>query len=122
MAAGTVPQTASDWAFGSWAFAVEVAMVVGAGVVGYRLASAMGRGVGWLAAAGAVLLVGVFWAMWMSPNADHRLPVLPRVIVASLLVLAVAYGLWRTGSTTYAAWFGPLGVLGMVIAQPALAS
>lgn len=83
MAAGTVPQTASDWAFGSWAFAVEVAMVVGAGVVGYRLASAMGRGVGWLAAAGAVLLVGVFWAMWMSPNADHRLPVLPRVIVAS---------------------------------------
>lgn len=122
MAAGMVPLTASEWAFGGWAFAVEVAMVVGAGVVGYRLAVTTGRGVGWLAAIGAVVLVGFLWAMWMSPNADHRLPLVPRVIVASLLVLAVAYGLWRTGSTTYAAWFGALGVLGMVIAQPAQAS
>lgn len=119
-AQGGGPSTALEWALGAWAFAVELGIVIGAGVVGYRLARPHGAGWAWAAAFAAAAAIGFLWAMWMSPSADARLQVWPRVAVAALLVLVVAYGLWRTSHASVALWFAAIGVLGMAIAQPAL--
>lgn len=56
----------------------------------------------------------------MAPTADHRLTLWVRVAAACVLVLLVAFGLWPTGSPLAGGVFAVLGVLGMLIAQPAL--
>lgn len=115
-----VPETPLEWALGVWAFLVELTIVVGAGLVAFRLARRFGSAGAWLAAVAAVAAVGVLWAIWMAPTADHRLPLWPRVAVACVLVLVVAVGLWRTGSPLTGGAFAVVGVLGMMIAQPGL--
>lgn len=118
--ANTVPGTPLEWTLGAWAFLVELAIVIGAGLVAFRLVREVGLAGAWAAAIAAAAAVGVLWAIWMSPNADHRLPLWPRVAVACALVLLVAVGVWRTGSPVFAGTFAALGVLGMLVAQPAL--
>lgn len=58
--------------------------------------------------------------IWMAPTADHRLKLWVRVAAACVLVLLVAFGLWRTGSPLAGGAFAVLEGVGMLIAQPAL--
>ncbi|NNG18201.1 DUF2568 domain-containing protein [Naumannella sp. ID2617S] len=112
--------TPLQWALGAAAFAVELALVVVSGVVRFRFARGWGIGLAIAAAVVGVLALGAIWALFMSPNADHRLPLWPRVAGACLLVLATAAALARTGSPRTAATYAIAGCLVMPIAQPAL--
>lgn len=76
--------TTFAWSFAAVAFAIELALVVCVAVVGWRHA-------GWAGAVAAVALVGCFWALVMSPNAGHRLPHVPRLAVAGVLLAGAGH-------------------------------
>lgn len=113
--------TAADWIFGTAAFAVEIALAVAAATAGYRLVAA--RSSSFLAAivAGIALasLIAI-WATWMSPNADHRLDTIGRLILGCLLIALVAGGLIGAGASTFGWILGIAGVIITVAAQIAL--
>ncbi len=92
------------------AFVTEVALFGGVGAVAFHLAG--GGGTGWVAGVAATLAVLVLWGAFMAPKARWRLAVAPRTAVAVVLVWGTAYGLLRTGSTTWG-WF--VGVAGLAI-------
>lgn len=116
------PSSAGQWAVGTVAFAVEIALVAIGGIVGYRLAYQLGTAGRWSAAAVAVVVLVAIWARWMAPAADDRLPATGRVLLAAVLIGLVAVGMWATGSPAVALVFGIVGIAAMAIGQPLLDS
>lgn len=117
---GTAPETALEWIAGTAAFAVEIALVVTAGVVAHRLASPGGPVAAWAGAVLGVAAVIAVWSRWMSPQADHRLDLAGRLLLGCTLVVAVALGAGLTGSTTWALLLGIGGVAVTATAQTLL--
>jgi hypothetical protein len=85
------------WGVASFAFACELALAVGLGVVAWRLAHPSGVTIGIVA---AVLVPTAFiglWAVFMSPKAPRRLPAWPRATIAGVACVAVGSGLVAVG-------------------------
>lgn len=118
--AGPELMTAREWIAGGAAFIVEIALVVGAWTGAYRWAGGGTRGViaGIIA---VVVLIGI-WSTFMSPKADHRLPLLWRVLLGSALAVVIGVLLWRTEQPTFGLILAGTGVLVTAIAQPLLNS
>ena len=96
------------------AFAVELALFGGVGAVAH---GAVGGGLrGWLAAAVATAGVIVLWGLFMAPKGKFRLAPGVRVVVASALCLATAYGLVDAGWSVWG-WFVGIAGLAVVAAQ-----
>ncbi|MEO6957592.1 MAG: DUF2568 domain-containing protein [Antricoccus sp.] len=113
--------TTGDWIFGTAAFAVEIALAVGAAMIGYRYVVARGSAI-WAAIAAVIalaLLVSI-WATWMAPNADHRLGLAGRLILGTALILIVAAGLIGTGANTFGWTLGAVGIVVTLAAQVAI--
>ncbi|MEJ7649814.1 MAG: DUF2568 domain-containing protein [Nakamurella sp.] len=112
------PETPLEWIAGTGAFAVEIALGVTWGVVGYRLGSRIAGPVGgWIGVVIAVVALVAVWSTWMSPNADHRLGLTGRLVLGCGLILLAAAAAWLTGSTTWALILGVGGIAVTVAAQ-----
>ena len=102
------------WVAAVAAFLSEIALFVGAGYAAARIAPGA-----WAIPAVilVVVLLGLTWNRWMSPNADHRLRPGHRMLFGCALFLGVAAVLSAAG-----VWWGPvLGLAGCaatVVAQP----
>lgn len=110
-----------DWIFGTAAFAVEIALAVGAAMIGYRYVAAR-TSVFWAVIAAVIALAGLvtIWATWMAPNADHRLNLTGRLILGTALIIVVAAGLIGTGAHTFGWTLGAVGLVVTLAAQVAI--
>lgn len=110
-----VPETPLDWAVGTAAFLVELALAGTLAVAAYRLA---GGGIGgWIAGAAALVGLFVVWGTWMSPKAGHRLPVAGRLLLGCGLVLLVAALAYWSGLQAWGWWLGIGGLVVTAVAQ-----
>lgn len=117
---GNAPENAIEWIAGTAAFAVEIALVVTAGVIAHRLASPGGSVAAWAGAVLGVAAVVAVWSRWMSPQADHRLDLAGRLLLGCGLVAAAALCADLTGSTTWALLLGIGGVAVTAVGQTLL--
>jgi hypothetical protein len=109
------PHGPVGWAVGAGAFAVEVALAIGAGVAGHRAVD--GEVLGYVAAALCVTALVAVWATFMSPKAPRRLGRSPRIVLGDSLVIVVAVALALTGATAFAWVLAIAGVVVTTIAQ-----
>ncbi|WP_256839906.1 DUF2568 domain-containing protein [Ornithinimicrobium faecis] len=109
------PSTPLEWVAGTGAFIVELALMGTLAVAAHRLAD--GGLLGWLAGAVAVVALVSVWATWMAPRSGRRLALAGRLLLGCGLVLLAAGLAHLSGLTTWAWWFGGLGLLLTVSGQ-----
>lgn len=109
------PTTPVEWAVGTAAFLVELALIGTLAVAAYRLAD--GGILGWAAAVGATVAVVAVWATWMAPRALHRLPRAGRLLLGCGLVLLAAVAAYLSGLHAWGWAFGIIGVLVIGVSQ-----
>lgn len=95
---------------GVFLFLAELMLWFGVGKLAYLLVGDKSRLVAWLVAIFSVGLVLLFWSFFMSPKADHRLDLLPRILVIVALTILTGLGLLKLGDT----------VLGWIMLVPVL--
>ena len=109
--------TPSLFALAVVAFAVELALFGGVGVIAFEV---VGGGLaGWLAAAAATAGILAFWGLLMAPKAKRRLATTPRLVVSALLCVFTADGLLQGGHPWWGGFVGVAGIA-VVVAQMAL--
>ncbi|USQ79110.1 YrdB family protein [Ornithinimicrobium faecis] len=109
-----VPGTPLEWAAGTGAFLVELALV-GTAAVATRLL--VGGGLGWVAGLASAVVVVAIWATWMGPRSNRRLPLAGRLVLGCGLVVLAAALAHTAGLTSWAWWFGGVGLLLTVAGQ-----
>ncbi len=97
------------------AFAAEIALLVVA-VIAVRALAGGGPG-GWLAAAGALLLIGIVWGLLVAPKAPYLLAPGFRAAVTAAIFLAVSGSALWAGLITTGALLALIGVPLMVFVQ-----
>ncbi|WP_084614765.1 DUF2568 domain-containing protein [Nakamurella lactea] len=110
-----VPGTPLEWAVGTAAFAVEVALAVTVAVAAYR--SVDGGALGWLAAVVALAALVAVWGRWMSPKAPRRLPRPGRLVLGPVLTVIAAAAILAVGSPAWGLTLGVAGVAVTLVAQ-----
>jgi Protein of unknown function (DUF2568) len=109
--------TPSLFALAVVAFAVELALFGGVGVIAFEV---VGGGLaGWLAAAAATAGILAFWGLLMAPRSKRRLATTPRLVVSAALCVGTAYGLVQVGNPWWG-WFVGIAGIAVVAAQVAL--
>jgi hypothetical protein len=109
--------TPSLFALAVVAFAVELALFGGVGVIAYEV---VGGGLtGWLAGAAATVGILVLWGLLMAPKAKRRLSTTPRLVVSAALCVGTAAGLVQVGHPWWG-WFVGVAGIAVVVAQVAL--
>lgn len=76
-------------------FLAELILWFGAGRIPYLLLKDKSVILAWGAGIIVVVAVLFFWGMYLSPKADQRLKVVPRIIVISLMTIIVGLGLLK---------------------------
>jgi hypothetical protein len=76
-------------------FAVELCLLAAAAVVAAHAVTGTPAKV--LLGAGALVIVGIAWGLYLSPKARVRLPLATRVALEVLLFALVSAGLWWAG-------------------------
>ncbi len=98
---------------GALAFATELLLWAGVAVA---IHPAVGGWPGWVVGVVVAVLVVVAWSVWMAPRAAHRIPPVPRALVAGLGCVVVGVVLLARGPH----WWGIalfVGAVVMVIAE-----
>lgn len=88
--------------------------IVGLAAVGYSGWRAVGGPLGWVAAVLAPLALAAFWALVVAPNAANGIPLPTRVLIGSVLLVAVAGSLALVGQPWLGTTFAVLVILNTV--------
>ena len=105
-------------------FGLELALLTGAGALGWRLGERLGwGGWAWLLVVLAPLAVALLWGRLLSPKATVALPAAVRLAVETLLFVGVGAGLVATGVVVpavvgVALWAADRAVLALTAPRP----